>query len=179
MPIKGHSTYSSVPNNQWLWEIMSFESIFFTWINESLSKGLPTGVVGFSFNLYETNTNFAIELVGTSKYNAADPDWACEEIFAPLQRQLDIPALYADDHWQPCLEKMKLLAVKFINSNEPSVFADFPVGYLLWSTFSIGLGVAAIVYFFVVQFYFFKSFGKHINDFGFYCTTGTIKVPYL
>ena len=42
---------------------------------------MPPQVKAFSFNLYETSTNFAVELIGTSEFDEKDTDGVCKEIF--------------------------------------------------------------------------------------------------
>jgi len=97
---------------------MEFEASIYQWVNESLANGLPLKVKAFSFNLYETGVNFGIELVGTSEFDEEDADWACEEVFEPKQRQIDIPLSYSGETWQQCLEKMKSLMLVYLETNE-------------------------------------------------------------
>lgn len=51
---------------------------FESWLNETLSLKIPNKVVAFNFNLYEdTDMNWSIELVGATKTEEEDEDWAC------------------------------------------------------------------------------------------------------
>ena len=50
-------------------------------------------VVSYSFNLFEYSSgDFGIEIIEASEFNPNDADWACEEVWAPDPRMLDIPA---------------------------------------------------------------------------------------
>tara|TARA_R110002095_G_scaffold215691_3_gene210626 strand:+ start:24873 stop:25265 length:393 start_codon:yes stop_codon:yes gene_type:complete len=102
-------------------ENMDFEADFNHWLNSCLTEELPADVEGFCFNLYETVHGFGVELVGTSEFDEENPDWACEEIFEPKQRKLDIPIDYSGSHWEQCLETMIVLVEKYLKSNEAGV----------------------------------------------------------
>lgn len=98
---------------------MEFESSLFEWINESLANGVPSDVKAFSFNLYETRSHFGLELIGASEFDEADPDWVCEEVFEPAQRQLEIPLAYSGNTWEQCLENIRSAVSRYLQTNEP------------------------------------------------------------
>ncbi len=52
------------------------------WIDDILnSKALPDNIAAFCFNLYEEGDgSWAMELVGTGRFDLQDEDWACNEI---------------------------------------------------------------------------------------------------
>ena len=85
-----------------------FQEIFVNWAEQSLSQTMPDDVIAFAFNLYEGP--FAVELIGSSKFDRENEDWACEERFVSSPRKLLIPHEFAGDDWQSCLEKMCELA---------------------------------------------------------------------
>lgn len=97
---------------------MAFESTLYEWINQSLIDGKASAVKAFSFNLYETGSNFGIELIGASEFDEDDPDWACEEVFEPEQRRLNIPLAYSGESWQQCLKQMKSAISGYLQTNE-------------------------------------------------------------
>ncbi len=97
---------------------MAFESILYEWINKSLIDGKSSAVKAFSFNLYETGSNFGIELIGASEFDEDDPDWACEEVFEPEQRRLSIPLAYSGESWEQCLKKMKSAISGYLQTDE-------------------------------------------------------------
>ena len=50
------------------------------WIDKVLDQEIPNTVVAFCFNLYEeSNGSWAMELVGTERFDPEDEDWACDE----------------------------------------------------------------------------------------------------
>ena len=96
----------------------NFKSSFYKWVNESLSKKLPEGIEGFSFNLIENCGDFSIELVGTASFDEDDQDWACDEIFEPNRRAISIPEKYSGLQWEVCLDNMQTLLIDYMKSNE-------------------------------------------------------------
>lgn len=60
----------------------SEEIEFFHWLDDILSKKLPSNIKAIAFNLYEDNDNkWSIELVGTSIFDENNSDWACSEVY--------------------------------------------------------------------------------------------------
>ena len=51
------------------------------WINDILKdKDISANIVAFCFNLYEeSDGSWAMELVGTERFDLEDEDWACNE----------------------------------------------------------------------------------------------------
>lgn len=96
---------------------MSFEPTFHNWLNKSLSKSIPRTVKAFNFNLYETGSNFGIELIGASEFDADDSDWACQEVFEANPRSLEIPIEYSGQTWEECLVKMQSLVLSHLKSS--------------------------------------------------------------
>lgn len=100
----------------------SFEKTFEDWLEESLSADISENVRAFSFNLNEAafveNCKFGIELIGAERFDADDEDWACDEIWEPLQRNIPIPLSYSGENWEECLSVMKNLVVKLLDSNK-------------------------------------------------------------
>jgi len=52
------------------------------WIDNALDgKVIPDSIVAFCFNLYEEDDDsWAMELVGTERFDPEDEDWACDEV---------------------------------------------------------------------------------------------------
>jgi hypothetical protein len=100
----------------------SFERNFEEWLEESLESDIPDNVKAFSFNLYEpafqAGYEFGMELIGAEKFDLNDEDWACEEVWEPPQRGILIPISYSGETWEKCLDVMKQLAIKFLQSNK-------------------------------------------------------------
>ncbi|MEM9186432.1 MAG: hypothetical protein AAGB00_08055 [Planctomycetota bacterium] len=97
---------------------MAFENDFTEWLAEGLAQPIPKSVCAFAFNLFEpageSGVRFGIELVGASSSDKDDPDWACEEVWAPANRRLSIPEQYSGSDWQACLKKMKSLVQELL-----------------------------------------------------------------
>lgn len=93
---------------------MEFEKVFENWITESLSDEIPSTVKAFSFNLYEP---FGIELIGASSFDLDNSDWACDEVWEPKQRGIEIPTSLNIQSWEECLEKMKIILSKILEEN--------------------------------------------------------------
>jgi len=52
-----------------------------SWIDDILSISIPDTVTAFCFNLYEeSDGSWAMELVGTERFDLEDEDWACDEL---------------------------------------------------------------------------------------------------
>lgn len=97
-----------------------FEKDFEKWLLESLQSDLPPEIKAFSFNLFEPGdeeTEFGIELIGANTFDENNPDWACDEIWEPINRQLFIPTSYSSSDFEICLDKMKALIEIILKSN--------------------------------------------------------------
>lgn len=104
---------------------MSFEQDFHDWLQLALQSDLPDGLEAFSFNLFEPasvdGVIFGVELIGAGEFDENDPDWACDEVWEPEQRQLYIPVEYSSADWEECLAKMKKLVEAVLQSAEGPV----------------------------------------------------------
>jgi len=104
---------------------MDFEQEFQNWLEQGLKSESPTEITAFSFNLFEPalvdGVKFGVELIGAGEFDENDPDWACDEVWEPEQRQLNIPVEYSGDSWEICLERMKKLIIVTLQSNQSFV----------------------------------------------------------
>lgn len=100
---------------------MDFENNFVSWLSNSLSQEIPDSVRAFSFNLYEpalvNDVKFGIELIGAESFDEHDSDWACEEVWEPATRSIDIPLSYSSESWETCLERVKALVMKHLSTD--------------------------------------------------------------
>ncbi len=98
-----------------------FQGEFRQWLQTGLDTDIPEHVRAYSFNLFELafedGVKFGVELIGASAFDPDDSDWACEEVWEPAQRQLLIPIEYSGDTWQVCLERMRDMVAKFLESD--------------------------------------------------------------
>ena len=77
-----------------------FYSEFSAWLDEVLKEELPQGIAAFNFNLYEGEDAFDIQLIGASRFDEADDDWACDEAFSSEEDVYYLPRESEDIEWQ-------------------------------------------------------------------------------
>jgi hypothetical protein len=101
---------------------MDFQTQFREWLTTAMSAEIPENVVAFHLNLYHYNGNqdiyFGIDLVGTGSFDAADEDWACDEVWTPEERILYIPVEASSTDWETCLSRMKSLVENYLNTEQ-------------------------------------------------------------
>ena len=73
------------------------------WLDRALAQDIPPEVRAFCFNLYETGEAFGLELIGAPRYDPADEDWACDDVFNYREDRLEIPVGQFDGKWEDCL----------------------------------------------------------------------------
>ena len=77
------------------------------WINDTLKdKVITSDIVAFCFNLYEeSDGSWAMELVGTQRFDLEDEDWACDEVTDFCSRE-DQYNWEMECEWEEALEYM-------------------------------------------------------------------------
>ena len=56
---------------------------FEKWLDEAMDAEIPQNAIALNFNIYEDGDNmWSVELVATDRFDPADQDWACDEVFA-------------------------------------------------------------------------------------------------
>lgn len=95
---------------------MTTDAPLTAWLEQALQSPLPDAVVGLAFNLGEgaagDDAGFCIELVGTDRFDAGDSDWPCDEIWAPPQREIELPYALTGQRWEECLVKVRDLLLQ-------------------------------------------------------------------
>lgn len=78
-----------------------------SWIDDVLDgASVPAKVVAFCFNLYEeSDGSWAMELVGTERFDPEDEDWACNE-FTDFGSRACLYHWQMDCEWEEALEYM-------------------------------------------------------------------------
>ena len=85
---------------------------FESWLDAALEADLPEDIAAFNFNLYEDGDNlWSIELIGASRFDPEDPDWACDEIFTNREEPL---SWSAETDWEEVLETMTEYVEKYL-----------------------------------------------------------------
>jgi hypothetical protein len=94
-----------------------FQGKFATWLEASLAEPVPDGVVAYTFNLAEP---WCIEIVGCDRYDANDPDWACDELFRSRQGELYLPSEIFGDDWEIVLERSIAMVGQYLEGDHPA-----------------------------------------------------------
>ena len=89
---------------------------FEAWLDDALSVELPEDIAAFNFNLYEDGDYlWSIELIGASRFDTEDPDWACDEVFTNREDPL---SWTAETDWENVLETMTDYVVKYLQEGK-------------------------------------------------------------
>lgn len=125
---------------------MEFSDQFRQWLAQALADEPPAAVQAFAFNLLDygiaadddadggdEGVMFGIELTGAASFDAADPDWACDEVWEPARRVLDIPLAFSGTDWESCLRAIDILLRQTLAGADRSA-------RLLTSRQGVGLG---------------------------------------
>ncbi len=105
---------------------MCFKDGFIQWLTDA-SLDLPSENIppAFSFNLSEpafvNGVKFSIEIIGASYFDASDEDWACDEIWQPKNRTLNIPITFSGENWEKCLSIMADMIQNLIDNNDSCI----------------------------------------------------------
>jgi hypothetical protein len=89
---------------------------FEAWVNRALAQDIPEDVRALCINLYETGDAFGLEMIGAPRFDSADADWACDEVFAYREDPLEIPAGRFDGKWDRCLAACTELLQGYLRS---------------------------------------------------------------
>ena len=54
---------------------------FSEWLDKILENNKFTKILAFNFNLYEDQTQYHIQLIGSDEFDEENQDWACSEVF--------------------------------------------------------------------------------------------------
>lgn len=116
---------------------MSFPNEFESWLDRAIQSDIPASVRAFSFNLFEPafieGVKFGVEIIGASQFDESNPDWACDEIWEPNERRLNIPLSFSGETWEECLLNTQLLIQNVLT-------ADSATARVLKSRDGIGVG---------------------------------------
>lgn len=76
------------------------------WVDRAMQQRIPENVVAFCFNLYEAGDAFGVELVGASRFDPINGDWACDETFEYRRDEFTMPVDMFGGSWEACLENV-------------------------------------------------------------------------
>lgn len=91
------------------------EKDFIDWIDRQLNEELPTQIVAFNINIYESP--FSIEIVGSCEFDPEDEDWACNEDWIPENRVISVSNLIFGSSWEKAQENILAMAKHYIQSS--------------------------------------------------------------
>lgn len=90
------------------------DSLVEKWLDKVLMQQIPETVVALNFNLYEDAENHkSMELVGTSRFDPDDADWACDEVFDFGTRAHPF-VWQTDDPFDVALDKMTAAVKQYL-----------------------------------------------------------------
>ena len=107
---------------------------FEAWLDAALEAELPDDIAAFNFNLYEDGDNlWSIELIGASRFDPEDPDWACDEV-TDFNSRDPLFTWQAECEWDEALDTMVDILKKYLNEGK---YSD-----LMKSKNAVGIGFA-------------------------------------
>ncbi|MBU2709209.1 hypothetical protein KCM76_24655 [Zooshikella marina] len=92
---------------------------FIDWLDGQLNEKIPDEITAFNINIYESPFN--IEIVGSSKFDPEDEDWACNENWIPRNRKMSVSSSLFGDSWEEAQENIIAMAKKYLQSNSKNV----------------------------------------------------------
>ncbi|MEL4273397.1 hypothetical protein [Shewanella xiamenensis] len=90
------------------------EKDFIDWIDGQLIEDIPTQIVAFNINIYESP--FSIEIVGSSEFDPEDEDWACNEDWLPKNRLISVSSALFGNSWEEAQENILAMAKRYLQS---------------------------------------------------------------
>ncbi|QLI81196.1 hypothetical protein HZU75_06430 [Chitinibacter fontanus] len=95
------------------------------WLAQAFLNDSPTEIAGYSFNLFENandaNSKFGVELIGASRFDQDDTDWACDETWSASPRRLALPISISGEHWEHCLAVVENAINQLLMTNTSAV----------------------------------------------------------
>jgi hypothetical protein len=73
---------------------------FAAWVNRILDQHDLSPVVAYNFNLYEHESETAVQLVGATSYDPTNEDWACNAYFSSGEDLFILPHSLTGQDWE-------------------------------------------------------------------------------
>src|SRR5258705_8057497 len=90
-------------------------SEFISWVDRIiLEHGGGRRAVAYNFNLYEHEDEFAIQLIGATKFDTADEDWPCYEAFSSGEDLFILPYSAVGREYENGLRDAKILVEGYL-----------------------------------------------------------------
>jgi hypothetical protein len=98
---------------------VSFDQTVGAWLRRvSATETPPPSIIAFNVGLLQTEDGFSAYLIGAERYDAEDPDWACDESFTPRERYVALPIRRSETKWEQVLEQTAQAVRGFLSSKE-------------------------------------------------------------
>ncbi|QSX42152.1 hypothetical protein [Shewanella cyperi] len=109
------------------------EKDFIAWIDGQLNENIPSQIVAFNINIYESPFN--IEIVGSSEFDPDNEDWACNEDWIPENRSVSVSNSIFGNSWEEAQENILAMAKLYFqssskNTHKLKVVKAFAVGFV-------------------------------------------------
>lgn len=87
---------------------------FKNWLERHLSDNIPSNVIAFNFNIYESSIDnqYDVQLVGSSYYSIDDENWACNTIYSTGEDLFS----FNSASWEIALNEFIEFVKKFLHS---------------------------------------------------------------
>ncbi len=90
----------------------------FAWLDQVLSRDIPSHTFGFHFNLYEDLESVHVQLVGTGSFVVEPTYWPGEETFTTGEDVFVVPFSVAGATWQEWLKSIQTLLSEYLERGE-------------------------------------------------------------
>jgi hypothetical protein len=87
---------------------------FATWLDRQCSLPIPSSARAYNINLYQADDSIHVELIGASRYDAENADWACDEVFASRPDLLILPKADVGEEWEAALKVLVAWAKSYL-----------------------------------------------------------------
>ena len=90
-------------------------SDFVSWVDRILLEhGTGQTAVAYNFNLYEHEDEFAIQLIGATRFDTTDDDWPCYEAFSSAEDLFILPYSVVGREYENGLREAKILIAGYL-----------------------------------------------------------------
>ena len=85
---------------------------FKKWLDGALELEIPENAVALNFNIYEDGDDWwAVELVACDRFDVADQDWACDEVFTTREEPFEWQEA---TEWQTIMDNVTGWVAKYL-----------------------------------------------------------------
>jgi len=96
------------------------EKDFIGWIDGQLDENIPTQIVAFNINIYDSPFN--IEIIGSNEFDLDDEDWACNENWVPKERRISVSSFLLGSTWEETQQNLIAIAKQYLQSDAKNAY---------------------------------------------------------